>query len=211
MSEQPVRDKATRRSEVEALLREEDKASLAGSLGRFLKGAGICFVIGFVFATVLKLVVGWSWFGWLFSFLLVMAGIVLWRQRGPVTVDLNKGRQETNTNRGITSIIFGGPLAAIEGLRGMRGHWTSQQHAAFDRAAVLVFDLAKVDGGMPVKDVLHPPEDMQTFGLAVDWLDSNDWIGQATGGGSLWLSTVGRRKLVSKNLMPPPGDFEILS
>jgi len=211
MPEQPVRDKATLRSEVEALLRAEDKTSLAGSLGRFLKGSGICFVIGFIFATLLKLVVGWSWFGWLFCFLLVMVGIVLWHQRGPVTVDLSKVRQGTNTNRGIMSIIFGGPLAAIEGLRGMRGQWTPQQHAAFDRAAVLVFDLAKVDGGVPVKDVLHPPEDMQAFGSAVDWLDSNDWIGQATGGGSLWLSTVGRRKLVSKHLMPPPGDFEIVS
>jgi len=219
--EQPARDKTTRLNDVGTLLREEDKVSIAGSLGRFLRGLGICFVMGLSFAIVMTLLfdslfenpwIGWK--GWFLIYAFVTAGLLIWRERGPVTVDLEQARHPAPPIAGSSAIIkyasmpFWGPRAVVEGLRGMRGRWVPHQQAIFDRAAILVLDLAMTDGGVPVKEVLHPPEDMVTFGLAVDWLDANQWIGQATEGGSLWLSTVGRKKLVDRKLMPLPGDFQ---
>jgi hypothetical protein len=48
----------------------------------------------------------------------------------------------------------------------MRGHRSLAQEAVFDRAAILVLDLAKADGGIPIKELLIPPENMQVFGTA---------------------------------------------
>ena len=217
---QPARDPSTRLSDVGLLLREEDKVSLAGSLGRFLKGLGICFVLGLIFATVMTVLfdslfenpwIGWK--GWFLIYVVVTGGLLAWRERGPVIVDLEKARESaasvpaTSPIAKYTSMVIWGPRAVVEGFRGMRGRWMPQQNAVFDRAAILVLELALTDGGLPVKEVVHPPEDMVTFGQAVDWLDANQWVGQASEGGSLWLSTVGRKRLVEKKLMPLPEDF----
>lgn len=218
---QPNPDKL---DELRTLLQLQDSASMAGSMGKFLMGLGWCFVVGLIFATlmtgILDSLFGSSlihWWGWMGVYILILVPLLIWHERrnrqdylvnavegtdpaGPSS----RGEYEMNKARltvGIyASMLVWGPRALLDGLRGVRGRRNVVQRALFQRAAVLVLDLSQYDGGIEVKHLIYPPEDMKVFGAAVDWLDAHDWIGQATAGGSMWLSTIGRKKLVERGL-----------
>jgi hypothetical protein len=219
--QQPGRD---RNKELRTMLQIQDSASLAGSLGKFLMGMGWCLVVGLVFATliygILESLTGSAWIGWWGWFglyvLILVPLLILQERRGREDYLLNavdgtdsassRGEYEMNKMRlqvGVyASMLVWGPRALLDGLRGMRGRRTLLQEKLFDRAVILVFDLARHDGGVEIKHLLHPPEDMKAFGDAVDWLDAHDWIGKATAGGSMWLSSLGRKRLVERGLNP---------
>ena len=158
--------------------------------------------------------IGWS--GWFLVYLLVLVPLLIWHERrsredyfadslGSVDPSpSSRGEYEMN-KAGIAvgmyaALLVWGPRALIDGLNGLRGRRTLGQQAVFDRATVLVLELAKVDGGVPIKELLNPPEDMQVFGSAVDMLDRHDCIGKSTDGRSLWLNSTYRRKLNERKL-----------
>ena len=214
-------EKTTPRKEVHAMLRLTDATSMAGSLGRFLKGLGICLAGGIVFATVLNTFcngLGMGWWGCFGVYAVLLAAAVIWHERRTndryltaprQELDLNQpqseGRTTANANAGpgkLLSTIFWGPLALIDGFRGLRGQRSRLQDAAFDRAAVLVLDLTKVDGGIEIRELLKPPEDMNIFGSAVDLLTTHGWVGKSSDGRSIWLDSYHRKKLDEKRLTP---------
>lgn len=217
-------DSLSRRTAVRAMLLEHDAGSMHGSLGGLLRGAAVCLALGIVLAILFALAPGTSAIGfkwWFLIYVLVVVALLFWYDRRPLTQSLAEARREAgaglphveSADAGgggsplSSRLLSWGPGPLVAGLRGVRGRRNPREIKAFERASVLVLDLAKVDGGVPLKELLHPPEDMQAFGHAVDWLESNDWIGKSTDGNSLWLSSTGRRKLVSRNLAPKPGEF----
>jgi hypothetical protein len=204
--------------ELKKVLQTQDSTSLPGSMGRLVKGIVWCFLVGLVLTTIIygicdslfvKPLLGW--WAWFFVYLLILAGLLFWQERRtrdvPVvsTAPPPEGGEIASSpappNK-VVSIVYWGPPAIIDGLRGVRGRRTRAQEKLFDRAAILVFDLARRDGSVDLKYLIHPPEDMKTFGEAVDWLDTHDWIGKATSGGGMWLSTLGRKRLVERGLNP---------
>jgi len=200
------------------MLRLADATSLAGSLGRFLMGIVVCFVMGLIVATVITLGLnaffdssGIGWMGWYGVYVLVLAPLLIWHEHRSRPDYLNDALREIDpgptsgsedlVNRAtfwigyLTSRLFWGPRAVIDGFRGMRGHRSITQDAVFDRAATLVLALAQANGGVPIKELIIPPENMLVFGSAVDLLDRHDCIGKSTDGRSLWLNSTYRRTL----------------
>ncbi|HSU69749.1 MAG TPA: hypothetical protein VLJ39_22890 [Tepidisphaeraceae bacterium] len=209
-----------RQSQLRTLLLVQDASSLAGSLGSLLLGAAWCFGVGIVIASLLWFMLGnWlGWRAWFTIYVVLLVPLLIWLERrsredylGNAVGDIDpnpSSRGEYEMNRGrlavgmSASALVWGPRSMIDGFRGVRGRRTLTQRALFDRAATMIFDLARVDGSVPVKSIMHPPEDMKVFGSAVDWLERHDWIGKATNGDSFWLSSIGRKKLVEHNLNP---------
>jgi hypothetical protein len=219
MSEPPPgHENATLAKQVREMIRLQDMNSMAGSLGKFIKGLGVCLGMGVVVASLITFclnalfdtsLIGWS--GWLLVFVVVLAPLLIWHERRSQADYLtdsvlaadpkpsSRGEQELNKTgfqiAAYASLLVWGPRALLDGIRAMRGRWTVTQLAVFDRAAVLVVDLAKFQGGVAIKELLHAPEDMQTFGSAVDLLDTHGWIGKSSDGRSLWLNSTFRQKL----------------
>jgi hypothetical protein len=206
-------------AELRAILVKQDVRSIRGSLGRFLLGLGWCFLAVFILATVIALLLntlfgssGLGWRGWFAVFFVGMAALLGWlyirqRARGAVVAASPDSAPirgfeaflSPDVGKRIPRIVWG-PPALLTGLRGLLGMRTRREEAVFDRAVVLVFDLAKEPGSIGVKAVVHSPEDMNIFGAAVDWLEANDWIGQSTDGSSVFISTLGQQRLVERNL-----------
>lgn len=207
-------------AELRALLVREDARSFRGSLGRFLLGLGWCILVVLVSATFFTLLfnalfggsgIGWS--GWFLLAALVLAAVIVWLERrvraaearpltskiDPTTVSADDYAIRTPLGS-IGDKLVWGPPAVLSGFRGVRGKRTRRQEAIFDRAVVLVFDLAREPGSIGVKALMHPPEDMTIFGAAVDWLEAHDWIGKSTDGTALFLSTLGQQRLVERKL-----------
>lgn len=215
---QPVGDKA---AELRALLVREDARSVRGSLGRFLLGLGWCILVVLISATFFTLLfhalfggsgIGWS--GWFLLAALVLAATIVWLERRVRAAEAKPLTGETNPTTisaedyaiptplgSIGDKLVWGPPAMLSGFRGVRGKRTRRQEAIFDRAVVLVFDLARQPGSIGVKALMHPPEDMGVFGAAVDWLEVHDWIGKSTDGTALFLSTLGQKRLVERKLV----------
>ena len=208
-----------RHAQLRTMLLVQDAGSMAGSLGKLLLGLGWCFAVGLVLALLLTLIIGWLGFrSWFLVYLLILVPLIIWIERnsredylgnaaqGADPNPSSRGEYEMNRARVLTglyaSALVWGPRAMVDGFRGVRGGRTLSQMAVFDRAATLILDLAAVDGSLPVKAVMHPPEDMKTFGNAVDWSQRHDWIGRSTDGASFWLSSLGRKRLVEHNLNP---------
>jgi hypothetical protein len=220
-------DVSFRRKQVRNLLHAEDAQSLGGSLGKFIYGLVWCVVAGLIFATLLTLICysvagtnALGWFGWLGVYIVVLGALLAYLNFKPKVakiastavragdsssaIDEQLDQFKSQVNQYV-SMLSWGPSAVVDGLRGLRGKWTYEQEEAFDRAATLVLDLAQVDGGVEIREVIHPPEDMKVFGSAVDLLAALDWTGRATKGSTIWLSTTGRRKLVQKKLIGTGG------
>jgi hypothetical protein len=206
-------------AELRAILIKQDVRSIRGSLGRFLLGLGWCFLAVFILATVIALLLntlfgssGLGWRGWFGLFFIGMAALLAWlyiRQRARGATDAAaearpalsrfEAMLSPDVGKRIPRLVWG-PPALLTGLRGLLGKRTRPEQAVFDRAVVLVFDLAKEPGSVGVKAVVHSPEDMSIFGAAVDWLEANDWIGQSSDGSSVFISTLGQQRLVERNL-----------
>lgn len=226
--QQSGRDKS---AELRAMLIAHDVRSLRGSMGHFVLGVAWCLVVVFVWATVFTLVLdalfggsGIGWRGWFVVAVLALVGLLAWMEMRAMASDTllaqaadESGEEGEATAAGTAPLaedypmpisrgsplykLVWGPPAVLSGLRGLRGKRTRRQEAAFDRAVVLLFDLAQEPGRIEIKRLMHPPEDLATFATAVDWLEANDWIGRSTDGGSLWLSTLGQKRLVDAKLM----------
>lgn len=205
------------------MLIAQDTRSIRGSMGRLLLGMGWCAVAIFAWATVITLLCdalfgssGIGWRGWFVLGAVVLLGILAWLEFRALSADTLIARSADEdvpaappagedyampVSRGspLYKLVWG-PPAVLSGLRGVRGKHTRRQSAVFDRAAVLVLELAGEPGRVDVKQLVHPPEDLATFAAAVDWLQANDWIGRSTDGGSLWLSTLGQKRLVDAKL-----------
>ena len=206
-------------AELRAVLVKLDVRSIRGSLGQFLLGLGWCFLAVFILATVIALLLntlfgnsGLGWRGWFALFFVAMAALLGWlyiRQRGRGAADAVadegpamsrfEAMLSPDVGKRIPRLVWG-PPAVLSGLRGLLGARTRREEAVFDRAVVLVFDLAKEPGSVRVKAVVHSPEDMSIFGAAVDWLEANDWIGRSTDGSAVFISTLGQQRLVERNL-----------
>jgi hypothetical protein len=211
---------SSKAAQLRAVLIKQDSRSMRGSLGRFLLGLGWCVLAVFAAATVVAVVLnavfggsGIGWRGWFTVFFLGMAGLLFWLQRRARTTDaavasgagdavaVSRVEQALLPPPGASvSRLVWGPPALLAGFRGVVGARTRKEEAVFDRAVVLVFDLAREPGSIAVKGVLHPPEDLTVFGAAVDWLEANDWIGQSTDGSSVFISTLGQQRLVERKL-----------
>ncbi|HEY2588843.1 MAG TPA: hypothetical protein VGI81_24080 [Tepidisphaeraceae bacterium] len=214
----------TKSVELRAMLIAQDVRSMRGSLGRFLLGLGWCLLALIIWATFFTFIFdlffsgAWiGWRGWFIIGLVVIVGVLVWRETRTLAADTidKAGLTEEIPRTGDESVtpmhgsflskLAWGPPAMVAGLRGILGMRTRRQAAVFDRAVVLLFDLAAEPGRVGVNHVLHPPEDMTTFAAAVDWLDANDWIGRSTDGAALWLSTIGQKRLVEGKLMGTEG------
>jgi hypothetical protein len=210
---------ADRLNQIRAMLRQEDATSIAGSMGQLLIGAGVMFFAGILVATFMTFVlytfigstfIGWS--GWFLVYVLILAPAVVWYERKSRADYLGDAAQVADPNpssRGefklnqaiigvglVANILVWGPRSIVDGFRGLRGLRTAKQHAAFQRASLLALDLGKAHGGVEIKRLVHPPEEMEVFGLAVDLLDKHGWIGKSTDGKSLWLNSTWRAKLL---------------
>lgn len=208
-------------AELRAVLIAQDARSLRGSMGRFVLGLGWCLLALIIWATFFTFVFdvffngAWiGWRGWFLIGLIVIVGVLVWRETRALAEDTTNtgGLTESIPRTGDESIapvqpgsfvskLLWGPPAMVAGLRGILGMRTRRQAAVFDRAVVLLFDLAAEQGRTGVNNVLHPPEDMTTFAAAVDWLEANDWIGRSTDGAALWLSTIGQQRLVERKMI----------
>lgn len=215
---QPAADKAM---ELRALLVRQDARSVRGSLGRFLLGLGWCIIAVLLWATFFTLLfnavfggsgIGWS--GWFLLGALVLAAVIVWLERRvraaqamPVPAEPDSAQipgEDYAIPTPLGSLgnkLVWGPPAMLSGFRGVRGKRTRRQEAIFDRAVVLVFDLARQPGSVGIKALVHAPEDMTVFGAAVDWLEAHDWIGKSTDATALFLSTLGQQRLVERKLM----------
>jgi hypothetical protein len=226
MSEpQAIPTKTSLRRKVHEYLRAEDSRSMAGSLGLFLTGLGVCFVVGLAVATVLTLTTGFlknyvpiNWFGWFLVYWVVLVPLLIWQERRSRTDYLvgaltdvspnpsSRGEYEMDRARvgvaAYATMITWGPRALLDGVSGLRGRWTVKQNHMFNRAAAIVLDLAKFDGGIEFRDVMHPPENMALFTAAMDWLEKNDWTGKSSDGQRVWLTSIGKKKLMDRNMMP---------
>lgn len=203
---------------VKDLLRRQDTSSLAGSLGSLLWGVAVCFGGAFVAASFIYILL-WLWFstsyigwvGWFWVYILVMVPLIIWSERkyrrdyltapvaltdpAPSSIGEYQTDQFKQTANIVTGMVVWGPRKLVDGVHGVMQQRTPLQNAAFDRAAILVLDLYRADGGVEIRDLLHAPEDMQVFGLAVDKLEAFGWIGKASNGRSLWLSSTFRARL----------------
>lgn len=217
---QPGRDKA---AELRAMFIAQDARSMRGSMGRFVLGLGWCLVAVFVWATFFTLLFdalfggsGIGWRGWFVLGVVVLVGILVWLEMRALSSDTLLARSADDESATPPTAredyampvspgtplykLVWGPPALLSGLRGVRGKRTRRQEAVFDRAVVLLREIAGEPGRVEVKQLMHPPEDLATFAAAVDWLEAHDWIGRSTDGGSLWLSTLGQKRLVDARL-----------
>lgn len=200
-------------SHIRTMLRIADATSMAGSLGRFLKGLGVCFGMGVLVASLitafLLVAVGntWiGWFGWFLAYMLILVPLLIWhelRSRKGYLTEAIRSADPNTSSRGftvgmVTSLLVWGPRALIDGFRGLRGLRSPTQEAVFDRAAVLVIALSQASGGVPIKELMIPPENMLVFGSAVDLLDRHWFIGKSTDGRSMWLDSTIRKKLAER-------------
>jgi hypothetical protein len=198
-------------NEIRTNLRLADATSPSGSLGRLLKGTGVFLALGLIISISLAVAFDSSWFGWklcFLTFLLIVVPLLIWRERKSRESYLTEAvrtADPTRPNPAVT-LVFGVPRALFAGYRGLRGQLTLTQQAVLDRATVLVLDLARADGGIPIKELMKPPENMHIFGTAVDLLDRHDCIGKSTDGRSLWLNSTYRRKFNQLRLKLSGGD-----
>ncbi|HEX8912032.1 MAG TPA: hypothetical protein VF796_06700, partial [Humisphaera sp.] len=102
----------------------------------------------------------------------------------------------------LVQFVTWGPRNVIDGLAGVRRKWRPHQNVVFRRASKMLLELAKYQGGVELKFLVHPPEDMRVFEQAVEWLDRHDWVGKSSNGEKLWISTDGLKRLESQDLMP---------
>lgn len=211
-------ERTSLRKQVQAMLRHEDSVSLRGSLGRMFKGIGLCALIGIAVATLLSFgtargfhqpILGWlSWFG-IFWGLLVVLLILMQRSRHPgyVVKSLSEdpvGEDNVPLTHGSPYLlwIIWGPSSILDGIAAIRGKWTARQNALFKRAAQMVLEMAKFDGGVEVRALMHPPEDMAIFNEVIDWLDAHDYLGRSSDGERFWITTIGRGKLTAHGIQP---------
>jgi hypothetical protein len=202
------------------MVRLEEAGSLPGSVGRLLRGIGICFAMGVLGASVLAIglymIAGTTligWWGWFLAYLIVLASLLIWHERKtrpdyvsdsvratePKSSSRREAAPDQTTPKAPVYIAWAvwGPLALLEGMRGMRGMRTRAQHAVLDRAGLLIVDLSQSMQGIEIRDLMHPPEDMDVFSASVDLLDKHGWIGKATDGQSMWLNSTFRQKLLA--------------
>lgn len=210
-------------NQVRGMLRFADATSMAGSLGRFLMGIAVCFGMGVIAAslitTFLLVVFGSTWIGWtgwFLAYLLILVPVLIWhehRSREDYLTEAVRSADPSPSSRGeyemiqmgfaigaISSLLVWGPRALIDGFRGLRGLRNPTQEAVFDRATVLVLSLAQASGGVAIKDLIIPPENMLVFGSAVEFLDRHWFIGKSTDGKTLWLNSTFRKKLEARGL-----------
>lgn len=209
-----------RQARLRALLVSDDSRSFRGSMGRFLLGLGWCILAVLIWATFFSLVLnalfggsGIGWSGWFFLGALLLAVLIFLLERrlraaeagvaSPPQGVAPSGAEDyaiPAPGGSLGSKLVWGPPAMLSGFRGVLGKRTRRQEAIFDRAVVLLFDLAKHQGSNPIQAVVHPPEDLTIFAAAVDWLEAHDWIGRSTDKSALFLSTLGQKRLVERDL-----------
>lgn len=191
------------------MLIAEDRTSLAGSLGKFLYGLAWCLGVGFLLATVLWFAIdGLSWIAWFGIYLAILIPILLVHEmrsrKTYVVASLNEepdsGSMVTAEKNQIISLLTWGPRQLLDGLAALRGKRSSDFNTRFKRAAQAVVDLGKYSGGIEVKAIMHPPENMPVFLSALDWLDKHDYIGRSSDGERLWLSSIARKKLTESGI-----------
>jgi hypothetical protein len=200
------------------MLRHEDSVSLRGSLGRLFKGIGVCILIGIAAATILTFgssallhhsPLSWfTWF-WLSCALLAIAMIVVQRRRhtdyvvASLTADPVEAMASPRRSPYLQAVVWG-PKAVLDGVAAVRGKWTATQNAMFKRAAQMVLEMSRYDGGVEVRALMHPPEDMVVFNQVIDWLDAHDYIGKSSDGERFWLTSIGRKKMNEHGISAMP-------
>jgi hypothetical protein len=211
-------EKTSLRKQVQAMLRHEDSVSLRGSLGRLFKGIGVCILVGIVFATSLtfglqamlhRSPLGWfTWF-WIYCVLLVVLMILVQRRRhteyvvASLTADPLEAMASPRRSPYLQAIVWG-PKSVLDGISAVRGKWTATQNAKFKRAAQMVLEMSKYDGGVEVRALMHPPEDMAVFNEVIDWLDAHDYLGKSSDGERFWLTTIGKKKMNEHGISATP-------
>jgi hypothetical protein len=204
-------EKTSLRKQVQNALIAEDRVSLSGSLGMFLRGLAWCFTAGLLLTIVLWWFVGGlSWIAWFGIFWLVLIPVLVWHEtrnrKDYVLASLHEDRSEASTpeaadQSAAVRMIVWGPRQLMDGLAAVRGRRSGEHTARFKRAAQAVLELGKYSGGVEIKGIMHPPENMKVFMSALDWLDKHDYIGRSSDGERLWLSSIARKKLTDKGII----------
>jgi hypothetical protein len=207
----PIANDAAKIQQIVAQLKACDAASAGGAAGMLILGSALCLFMGvFVAGFVSYVAGGLGFYGWFGIYLLIFVPILIWQERrgssdplgeAAQSIDAPSSMGEARLNRSrmkiaaFASLLVWGPQAMISGYRGLRGVHSTMTSATFDRAALLTLDLSKAAGGIPIKRLIHPPENMRIFSAAVDLLDRHSWIGRSGDAASLWLSTTWRERL----------------
>jgi len=207
-------ERTSLRKQVQTVLIAEDRVSLAGSLGLFLIGLAWCLGVGIVLASLFWFLIdGLSWFAWFGIYWLILIPLLIWHEKTTrkdyVVASLSDGSSASDAitdqfklqTAGISMLLAWGPRQMLDGLAALRGRAGAAQNARFKRAAQAVLELAKHSGGVEIKGIMHPPENMPVFMWALDWLDKHDYIGRSSDGERIWISSIGRKKLTDKGIV----------
>lgn len=198
------------------MLREQDANSILGSRGRLLGGVWWCIVAAIVVATVLTLAIrtvadgfpiGWG--GWFLLSLIGLAGVV-WMLNRRTPTDFVVGSLsatdspeiERARTGPIVALLTWGPAAIVDGWAGHRRKWKAHQSQLFRRAAQMVVELAKYDGGVELRYVTHASDTQPELNRVIQWLDRHQWLGRSSDGKRIFLSTDGRKRLENADLLP---------
>lgn len=216
----PAEKKNTRRH-VQEMLRQEDARSFRGTLGNMVKGIGWCLVAGILVATLIYF--GFNalfgtpvlpWTVWLGVFLLVLTVFLIVRgvkeSRKPdyvvrsLTDDDAPGDAVVDveaTNPLYAQLLFWAPRAILDGFAALRGRPPEQKTLLYKRMARIVVELARWTGGVPIKALIRPPENMPIFAASLDWLDRHDYTGKSKDGERIWLTSIGKKKLADRGIV----------
>ena len=218
MAKRPIPQPTSNLSRIAAMLRQEDKISVVGRVVRLVMGVLVLLIVGVVVASVMALVFGAilginfiGWLGWYLLYLVILTPLIIWYERrsrpdylleaarsvdpNPLSFGEYKLDEISESIGMIASFLTWSPRSVVDGIHGLRGLRAPKLHAAFDRAALVALDLNNFPGGVDIKEVMHPPETMPTFALAIDLLEKHGWIGKSKDGKSLWLDSTWRPKI----------------
>ncbi|HEX8912031.1 MAG TPA: hypothetical protein VF796_06695 [Humisphaera sp.] len=215
-------DGSTLSRNIQTLLCAQHARSVYGSLGETCGGAAWCLAAALAAAGLLDLAASaatgsppLAFGGWFLVCLgLLAVALVVTEVRGrrddvldvhaPLAAkDAVVVRRPPSQWDPLLRFLTWGPRNVVDGVAGVRRRWRPHQVRFFRRAARVVLDLAKYPGGMELKRLVHPPEDMRQFMRVIDWLDRHEWVGRSTDQFRVWISTDGVKRLEDAGLMPP--------
>jgi hypothetical protein len=175
-------------------------------------GFGITLIAPFMLATIAVYFGGWKVMGWgaWFSVLWVVLTMFLmwqeWRHRGhgasSLLDSLDSGpassygefemRRLTGVAAFFTELFLLGPRLILDAVERLSGRAVPPH---LDRAAEVVYDLWRTDGGVAPQSLLRPGETFSTLAPIIVWLKRHEWIDVSSRRDRVWLLTTARKRI----------------